>query len=112
MSYIGRIGGPRTSDIIERLGPNYFGISDSLLELEVQMELLSERLNAVVPVVQDCQGEFCYIFAYQGEQPLIYHLTGEEVDQLGDNPETISLLQKSKDFPKTGSLKNLEGRIF
>ena len=87
MAFLGKVGGPCLSEIIDRLGPEYFGISATALEEDFCNELLSEAVNreSVKPVYKDKEGQLCYIFTAPGNKKQLYHLTPEEIKKLGDD---------------------------
>jgi len=57
MSFLGNLNGPKESEIIEKLGPNYFGISWEQLEAELSHNRFAENRNEIVPVNIDNTGE-------------------------------------------------------
>lgn len=56
MAFLGSIDGPRESEIVQRLGHSYFGISPDELEDDIAMYEDSERRNEVQPVFLDPLG--------------------------------------------------------
>lgn len=63
MAFVGNINGPRESEIVEKLGPEYFGITWQKLENEIQWYKDTEQRKEVVPVHIDDEGEPCIIFS-------------------------------------------------
>jgi len=56
MSFVGNKNGPRKSEIVEKLGPDYFGISMEQLEVELQLYRDDEFNGVVDPVYMDKEG--------------------------------------------------------
>ena len=56
MSFIGNKKGPRKSEIVQKLGPDYFGISMEKLEVEIQLHREDEFNGLVDPVYVDKDG--------------------------------------------------------
>jgi hypothetical protein len=56
MAYLGNKDGPRESDILNHLGPGYFGCSPAQLEEDISYHLYAESRNEVVPVHIDEDG--------------------------------------------------------
>jgi hypothetical protein len=57
MSFLGNLNGPKESEITEKLGPNYFGITWEQLERDVADHVDAENRKEVVPVRIDSTGE-------------------------------------------------------
>ena len=56
MSLVGNRKGPRKSEIVQKLGPEYFGISIKQLEAEIQL-YWDDKFNGLVdPVYVDMDG--------------------------------------------------------
>lgn len=53
MAYLGNKTGPRESDILNRLGPGYFGCSPAELEEDISYHLYAESRNEIVAVHVD-----------------------------------------------------------
>ena len=53
MSFVGNRKGPRKSEIVQKLGPDYFGISMEELEAEIQLYRDDEFHGLVDPVYVD-----------------------------------------------------------
>jgi phosphoglucomutase len=62
MSFVGSSKGPKKSDIVRKLGPNYFGISMEELEAEIQLYQDDEFNGLVDPVHVDKEGRHFIIF--------------------------------------------------
>lgn len=62
MSYIGNRQGPRKSDIVQKLGPDYFGISPQKLDVEIDLYLEDEANGLVDPVCVGSQGRHFVVF--------------------------------------------------
>jgi hypothetical protein len=72
--YPGHLRGPRESEIVDRLGFNYFGISPAHLEYDIEMWQESERLSEVQSVHVDDNRQPC-IFLSKGKiEPARFHL--------------------------------------
>lgn len=56
MSFVGNRRGPRKSEIVQKLGPDYFGISMEELEAEIQRYRNDEYNDLVDPVSVDKEG--------------------------------------------------------
>ncbi len=56
MSYIGNRNGPRELEILNKLGPNYFGCSAEDLESDISHHQYAESRGEVVPVHIDEKG--------------------------------------------------------
>lgn len=56
MSFVGNRKGPRKSKIVQKLGPDYFGISMGELETEIQLYRDDEYNGLVDPVYVDKEG--------------------------------------------------------
>jgi phosphoglucomutase len=62
MSFVGNKKGPRKSQIVQKLGPDYFGISTAELQVEIDLYLDDERDGIVDPVYVDKQGRHFIVF--------------------------------------------------
>ena len=56
MSFVGNRRGPRKSDIVQKLGPDYFGITAEQLEAEIQLYRDDEFNGLVDTVYVDKEG--------------------------------------------------------
>ena len=56
MSFVGSRSGPRKSEIVQKLGPDYFGISLEELQVEIQLYEDDEFNGLVDPVWVDSEG--------------------------------------------------------
>ena len=56
MAYLGNRNGPRESEIVDRLGPSYFGCSPVGLEEDISHHIYAESRGKVVPVHIDEKG--------------------------------------------------------
>lgn len=56
MSFVGNRKGPRKSEIVQKLGPDYFGISTEGLEAEIQLYRDDEFNGLVDSVYVDKEG--------------------------------------------------------
>ena len=63
MAFLGNKNGPRESEIVENLGPEYFGINWERLENEIEWYKEGERRNEVASVHIDEEGEPYVIFS-------------------------------------------------
>lgn len=61
MAFLGNLQGPRESEIVEKLGLEYFGIDWERIENDI--EWYSERRGEVVPVHVDEEGKTYIIFS-------------------------------------------------
>ena len=57
MSYLGNLSGPKESEIFDRLGANYFGISPAELEDEISHQRFAESRKEIVPIRIDEDSE-------------------------------------------------------
>lgn len=78
MAYLGVYGGPRLSEIIDRLGHDFFGITAAQLASDVEWERYSELTNQVIHVYMDRIGRLYYPFIHNKR----YFLQDEEVDSI------------------------------
>lgn len=62
MSFVGNRRGSRKSEIVQKLGPDYFGISMEELEVEIQLYRDYEFNNLVDPVYVDKNRRHFIIF--------------------------------------------------
>ena len=82
MVYIGRIGGPRTSDILRRIRPESLGLEDQrTIQDDIEWEAWAEMKNSVVPAYVDQNGKPYYRFV--GNKTVIYRFRRDELELLG-----------------------------
>lgn len=74
MAYIGNKDGPRESEIVERLGAEYFGISESDLESDVAWYTDEEVRGEVKPVHRDEAGRCYLLFSGPGGTTQTFYL--------------------------------------
>ncbi len=77
MSFLGNINGHRESEIIEKLGPDYFGITWELLEVEISYHRDAERRDEVVPIRIDNSGEPFILFSSPDKKGQRFYLKKE-----------------------------------
>ena len=106
MAFLGRIGGPCLSEIIDQLGNEYFGISATALQSDVDHEELSEmsafgeKYVSVLPVYKDKNGQLCYIFSAPNKKLQLYYLTPEEIKILYKIP-IVSIIPEDINVAKS-----------
>jgi len=66
MAFLGNLNGPRESEIVDRLGHEYFGISPLELTLDVEHFEHAEGRNEVQPVHVDELGRPYIMFSRRG----------------------------------------------
>lgn len=88
MAFIGDKTGPRMSEIIRKLGHNYFGISPALLDEEIQWCEKYERDGVVDPVYMDADGRYFLIFDAPGGKTQKFYLE-ENGYVLPNEPEKV-----------------------
>jgi hypothetical protein len=62
MARFGNKDGPRESEVLDRLGPGYFGCSPAELEEDISWARFSEQRNEVLPVHLDFAGRPFVVF--------------------------------------------------
>lgn len=62
MAFVGNRNGPAQSEILSKLGAEYFGCSTEALEEDISFHVSSESLGEVVPVNVDESGQPYLIF--------------------------------------------------
>lgn len=62
MAFLGNLHGPRKSEIVEKLGPEYFGIDWKRIENDIEWYKDSERRGEIVPVHVDKEGKPYIVF--------------------------------------------------
>ena len=63
MSYLGNKNGPKESEILNKLGSDYFGCSGENLEVDISNHSYAESRDEVVPVHVDEKGRSYVIFS-------------------------------------------------
>lgn len=97
MSFLGNLNGPKESEIIEKLGPDYFGITWEQLENEISHNRYAESRKEVVPVRIDDAGELYILFSSLDKRGQRFYLNREgyqlhgKVDCINDQGEIIYL---------------------
>ncbi len=89
MSFVGNKKGPRKSEIVQKLGPEYFGISMAELAVEIQLYRDDEFNGVVDPVYVDKYGRHFIKFNAPNNGPHRrfyleengYHLEGD-IDEI------------------------------
>ncbi len=66
MGFVENKAGPRKSAIVDKLGPQYFGISPEKLEVEIGIYKDKEFNGVVDSVYLDDQGRYCLLFFAPG----------------------------------------------
>ena len=84
MSYLGNKNGPRESEILERLGPDYFGITSEALENEISHNRLAESRGEVVHVKIDEKGDPFIIFSSTDKKEIRFYLIKEGYNLRGN----------------------------
>lgn len=74
MSYVGNLNGPKKSEIVSHLGPDYFDITVEQLEDEIQIYIDEERQNEVDPVHIDDNGQPYLFFRAPRQQKQKFYL--------------------------------------
>lgn len=77
MSFLGSLNGPRESEIVEKLGPDYFGITWEQLEVDISYHRDAERRNEVIPVRIDNSGEPYILFSSPDKKGQCFYLQKE-----------------------------------
>ncbi len=77
MSFLGNLNGPKESEIIEKLGPDFFGITWEQLENEISHNKYAESRNEVVPVRIDDTGEPYILFSSPDKKVQRFYLRKE-----------------------------------
>ncbi len=63
MSFLGNLNGPKESEIVEKLGPDYFGTTWKQLLIEISFFKDAENRREIVPVRIDDSGEPYILFS-------------------------------------------------
>ncbi len=74
MGYVGNKAGPKKSIIVDKLGPQYFGISPQDLEVEIEDYQNEESRGVVNPVCVDDQGRYYLVFFAPGRKTQRFYL--------------------------------------
>ena len=95
MAFVGNLNGPRESEIVLRLGPDYFGIDRSALDRDVEDYEETERNKAVAPVRVAEDGRYYVWFSGREKQRFYldehgYALTGD-VQIRDDDKRTVEV---------------------
>jgi hypothetical protein len=77
MSFLGNLNGPKESEIIEKLGHNYFGISCEQLETDISYHRDAEMRREVVPVRIDKNGNLYILFSSADKMGQRFYLRKE-----------------------------------
>ena len=88
MAFLGCSTGPRESEVVERLGHNYFGITTAELHEDIQMYEDSERRGEIQPVYLDQIGSPYLILSRRSARSVRFYFFehgysfGPDVDNL------------------------------
>jgi hypothetical protein len=74
MSFVGNRQGPRKSEIVQKLGPDYLGTSVEGLQAEIQLYRDDEFNGIVDPVCVDKEGRHFIIFKAPNEKTRRFYL--------------------------------------
>jgi hypothetical protein len=77
MSFLGNLNGPKESEIIEKLGPDYFGITWAELERDISDHKDAENRNEIIPVRIDDSGEPYILFSSPDKKGQRFYLQKE-----------------------------------
>ncbi len=77
MSFLGNLNGHKESEIIEKLGPDYFGITWEQLEVDISYHKDAERKKEIVPVRIDDSGEPYILFSLPDKKGRRFYLQKE-----------------------------------
>lgn len=78
MAYIGNINGPRESQLFNRLGADFFGITQEALEREIGYQESAEARGEVVPVRIDKATNKAYIILSSKDPKKPHHFYLED----------------------------------
>lgn len=104
MAHFGSKDGPRESDVLEKMGAQFFGCSALELEEDVSYAQLSEQRGEVLPVHVDAAGRPYVIFSSPvPAQPQTFYLEDHGFVLVGEikkfNPdERVRWLRRSGDL--------------
>jgi hypothetical protein len=93
MSLLGNLNGPKESEITEKLGPNYFGITWEQLERDIADHVDAENRKEVVPVRIDSSGEPYILFSLPDKKRQRFYLKREGYHLHG---EVLCLTEEDK----------------
>ena len=80
MAYIGRVGGPRTSNILQsKVGAAALGLEP--YQMDIEWEDYAEASGTVMPVHIDENDQPFYLFV--GNKTVVYRFSASEIEQLG-----------------------------
>jgi hypothetical protein len=74
VAYLGNLNGPKESEIVQKLGHEYFGITPAQLAADVELWEESERDLTVVPVYLDEPGRPYILFSRKNFHTERYYL--------------------------------------
>lgn len=95
MAYVGNTHGPRKSEIVDRLGPEYFGITGADLEAEIGLYDGDEQRGVVDPVRKDKQGRYYLVFRAPGGGSQKFYLDEHGYSIPGD--ETAMKIERDEE---------------
>jgi len=85
MAYLGKIGGPRISDILERIGYMKLFLNANEFEEDINSEEHGEYMGIFYPLLIDENGEPFCIFTGKRKTPIVYRFSKEEKELLGSD---------------------------
>jgi hypothetical protein len=77
MSFLGNLDGPKESEIVEKLGPDYFGITWEELDTDILYYRDSEARKEVIPVRIDNSGEPYLLLSSSDKKGQPFYFQGE-----------------------------------
>jgi hypothetical protein len=83
MFFLRNLKGPKESEIIEKLWPDYFGITWEQLEVDISYHRDAERRNEIVPVRIDNSGEPYIFFSSPDKKGQRFYLRKEGYKLIG-----------------------------
>jgi hypothetical protein len=83
MSFLGNLNGPKESEIAEKLGPDYFGITWAELERDISDYEDAENRKEIVPVRIDNTGEPYILFSSPDKKGQRFYLRKEGYKLIG-----------------------------
>lgn len=120
MSFVGNRKGPRKSEIVQKLGPDYFGISMEELEAEIQLYRYDEYNDLVDPVNVDKEGRhFIKFYAPNNRKQKFYleengyYLEGsiDEIQEEDEEPTPRENIDSILKLAKVGISTYLESAL-